>query len=93
MRTTYSTPQGGGWTRVTSKATTLVSKPKPTKLFSFGGRRKKREEVYIDDGESGEYSWFWTFIGIIVYPLLLPFKFGVWIGWSFYLFLYFYFFG
>jgi hypothetical protein len=93
MRTTYSTPQGGGWTRVSTKTTTLVSKPKLAKPFSFGGRsRKKKEEVY-DDGESGEFSWFWTLLGIIIYPFLLPFKFGVWIGWAFYVFLYFYFFG
>ena len=95
MRTTYSTKQGGNWTRVTSQTMTLVSKPKPAKTVSFSlgrGGRKKKEEVY-GDGEPGEFSWFWTFIGMIVYPFLLPFKFGVWIGWSFYLFLYFYYFG
>ena len=93
MRTTYSTPQGGGWTRVTTKTMTLVSKPKPTKSFSFGGGRRKKSEEDYDDGESGDFSWFWFMIGIIIYPFLLPFKFGVWIGWSVYVFLYFYFFG
>lgn len=95
MRVTHSTRQGGGWTKVTSKTTSLVSKPKATKPFSFGrSTGRKRKEATYDDGESGDFSWFWTFLGIIVYPILLPFKLlGVWLGWAFYLFIYFYYFG
>ena len=96
MRTTYSTKQGGNWTQVKTKTMTLVSKPKPIKTvsFSFGRSDRKKKEKDYDDGEPGEFSWFWFMIGMIVYPFLLPFKlFGIWIGWAFYLFIYFYFFG
>ena len=96
MRTTYSNKQGGNWTQVKTKTMTLVSKAKPIKTvsFSFGRSDRKKKEKDYDDGEPGEFSWFWFMIGIIVYPFLLPFKlFGIWIGWAFYLFIYFYFFG
>jgi hypothetical protein len=97
MRTTYSTKQGGDWTKVTTKTQTLVSKPKKIKVPSFrwgsSSRSKTKENEEIDYGEGGEFSWFWFLLGLIVYPFLLPFKLlGVWGGWFIYIGLYFYFF-
>jgi hypothetical protein len=53
MRTTYSTKMGGGWTKVSSKTTPLVSKPKTTRRRR--GRYKK-----------GSSFWFWVILIVIV---------------------------
>ena len=93
MRTTYSTGLGGGWTKVTSKTLTVVSKPKKKRssAYSIGRITKSINNVDYDDG--GSFSWVWSLIRLTVYPILLPFKLlGVWGGWFVYVGLYFYFF-
>jgi hypothetical protein len=98
VRTTHSTKLGGGWTNVTSKTKTLVSKPRLGKSKSsgwfFGGKSRARETTSDESGESGEFSWFWTIIGILALPITIPFMlFGPWITAIIFWFAWFYFFG
>ena len=98
VRTTHSTKLGGGWTNVTSKTKTLVSKPRLGKSKSsgwfFGGKSRARETTSDESGESGEFSWFWVIIGILALPITIPFLlFGPWITAIILCFAWLYFFG